>query len=251
MGDLLGKTAPGNAGRWLLSPLQGRCPPPIADQTSRGFEIIVVKQRPKCYKDGMKTLLTASCLLLALGFTPAMGQSNDPVEEGLREAFKLHQRGDAAATAAKLRELVKLLEEKSNARVAGTLLPATIGDWKGEPVKRDDLAFLGGGTSLSRTYADGGKKLTVKVVKDSPLAKQLAAFLLNETLVAASGRKTHSISGKTAVQEGERKLQMVLEQDILLEVEGGENADARDLVALARKLDLRALARMQETPAAE
>jgi hypothetical protein len=84
-----------------------------------------------------------------------------------------------------------------------------------------------------------------KVIKDSPLVKGLIPLIANEDLLKLTGRKTHRISGETAVMEGERKLQLVADGRILVELVGNAEADEKDLVALARKLDLAALAKMK------
>lgn len=178
---------------------------------------------------------------------PAAAQNRpkgDAIEEGLRQAFTDYQKGDHEAVSEKLREILKQLEEKTVEKVA-ELLPKTIEYWQGGELMRDDLGLLGGGVSLSRTYTAAKREATVKVVKDSPLAKQLIPLLGNNDLIALSGRKTHRISGQTAVMEGDKKLQMAIDGRILLEVTGNQDAEEKDLVAIAKKLDLAALAKMK------
>lgn len=191
--------------------------------------------------------------ILVLGFAglaTAQQAKTDAMSTGLRDAYNLHQKGDNEALTAKLRELIKLAEE-AGAKKLASRLPDAIGEWKGEEIKPEDLTLLGGGTSLSRTYKSGEKKISVKVVKDSPLAKQIAPLLKNEEFLAISGRKTERISGRTAVYEGDRKLQMIIGDDLYLEVAGNEPCDAKDVAGLARKLDIRSLERLDKPEAAE
>jgi hypothetical protein len=110
----------------------------------------------------------------------AIGQTKkaDPFEEGMRQAFADYKKGDSEAVTAKLRELLKLMEERGAAKV-GSLLPDELSGWKGESLKSDDLGILGGGVSISRTYSSGNRTITVKVVKDSPLIKALIPLLTN------------------------------------------------------------------------
>jgi len=75
--------------------------------------------------------------------------------------------------------------------------------------------------------------------------KPMIELLGNKDLLALGNRETHRISGETAVMEGERKLQIVLDQRIYVELVANEGADRKDLVSLARKLDLRALAKLE------
>lgn len=168
----------------------------------------------------------------------------DPFEEGIREAFVAYKKNDYEATTAKLRELLKIMEEKSAEKV-GEVLPASIEDWKGEALKRDDLSALGGGASISRTYEKGAQEITVKVVKDSPLVKQLIPIFANEELLRLSNRKTYTVSGEKAVMEGEHKLQLVVDGRIYVELVGDATTGEKDLLGLARKLDLNALAKMK------
>lgn len=192
----------------------------------------------------MKTLVPALLAAIALPMSAAPPKG-DAFEEGMRQAFADYKAGRHEAVTAKLRELLKLVEER-NAEKIGDLLPDKLIDWKGETPKREDLAIIGGGLSISRTYVStGNRTLTVKVVRDSPLVKQLIPLLTNEDLIRASNRKTHRISGETAIMDGERKLQLVLDQRIFVELAGGETVGETELVAAARELDLRALAAMK------
>lgn len=182
--------------------------------------------------------------LLAANLVSAQPAKPDPFEEGMRQAFAEYKKGNHEAVTTKLRELIKLEEERGAAKVE-SVLPDAVEGWKGETVKTEDLALLGGGRAISRSYTSGNRVITLKVVKDSPLAKQLIPLLTNEDLLRAGNRKTHNIGGETAIMEGERKLQMVLDQRIYLEITGDETLFEKDLVAFARKLDLKALAKLK------
>lgn len=189
----------------------------------------------------MKSLLLA---LLTTTLVTAQSAKPDPFEEGMRQAFAEYKKGNHEAVTAKLRELIKIEEERGAAKV-GSVLPDAVEGWKGEAINTEDLALLGGGRAISRSYTSGNRVITLKVVKDSPLAKQLIPLLTNEDLLRAGNRKTHNIGGETAIMEGERKLQMVLDQRIYLEITGDETLVEKDLVAFARKLDLKALAKLK------
>ena len=187
-------------------------------------------------------------LLLALAILPpaahAQPAKGDPFEEGMRQAFADYKKGDNEAVTAKLRELLKVMEQRGAAKV-GSLLPDELDGWKGETLKTEDLGILGGGVSISRTYVSGNRTITVKVLKDSPLIKTLIPLLTNEDLIRASNRKTHRISSETAIMDGEHKLQLVLDQRIFVELVGDETILEKDLVAAARKLDLREIAKLK------
>jgi hypothetical protein len=191
-------------------------------------------------------IFTAALLSLMLGsvFACANEAALTEFEKGLRQVHLDYKKGNHEEVTAKLRELLKMMEEEGAEKV-GELLPARLGDWQGEALRREDLGILGGGISIARNYVQGRRGVTVKVVKDSPLAKQLLPLMANEDLLRLANRKTHRISGETAVMDGERKMQMVLDGRILLELAANEESGERDLLAVARLLDLRSLSRMK------
>jgi hypothetical protein len=194
----------------------------------------------------MKTIL--SLLAVAAVAVPAAVSADakkpDMFENGLRQVMDDYRKGDHEAVTEKLRILLKMMEEKAAAKV-GEVLPEELDGWKGESLKQDDLGFLGGGVSISRVYSSGKKKATVKVIKDAPVVKQLIPLIGNEDLMKLANRKTYRISGETAAMEGSKKLQMVVDGRILLELLAEGEAEESDLVALARKVDVNALKKMK------
>lgn len=191
-------------------------------------------------KRALATVLTF-CVLGGIGTAAPKG---DEIETGLRDAYKLYQEKKYGEVGDKLRIILKMLEEKNADRVE-VVLPRKVGDWVGGELTREDLELLGGGLSMKRSYRWGAKTVTVKLVKDSPLVDKLLPLLQNEQLIEASGRKVHTISGEKAVMEHDRKLQMVIEDEILLEVTGNEKAKEMDVVGIARKLDIRLMKKMK------
>jgi len=190
------------------------------------------------------SLLVVAALSVPAVFAKEEAKKPDLFESGLRQVMDDYRKGNEEAVVEKLRVLLKMMEEKG-AKKVGDLLPEAIDAWKGELLKQEDLAAFGGGVSMSRLYASGKKEVTVKVIKDSPVVKQLIPLIGNEELMKLANRKTYSISGETAAMEGEKKLQLVVDQRILVELTANAEAEEKDLVALARKLDLNALAKMK------
>ena len=195
------------------------------------------------------TLPLKSIVVAILATVVALVAKDEPkkvedFEEGMRQVFADYKKGDNDAVTAKLRELLKLMEEKGAAKVS-SLLPDKVNAWTGESLKRDDLTSVGGGVSISRVYISGARRIEVKVMKDSPLLAQLLPLFANEDLIRMSNRKTHRISGETAVMEGEHKLQIVVGGKIYVELAGDPGTGESELVAFARKLDLDALAKLK------
>ncbi len=191
-------------------------------------------------------IIALSCSLLSFPMMSSAAEDLKPdeVELALREVYKSYKAGEDKQALEATREVVKLLEVKVADKV-GEQLPEKVGDWKGESFRKDDLALLGGGISISRTYVLEDAKVTVKVMKDVPALKGVIAMLGNEELLKLGNRKTIWISGQTAVMDGENKLQFVLDGRIYLELLGNAKAGEKELVAFARKLDLREIAKLE------
>lgn len=194
----------------------------------------------------MKPILQLVAIITFALSLSAFGQAKqpDPIEDAMRGAFADYKAGNHAAAAEKLREALKLIEEEGAEKV-GELLPEELAGWKGESLKKDDLGIVGGGISISRVYVSGKKSITVKVIKDAPIVKQLLPLIANEELVRLSNRKTYRVSGETAIMDGEKKLQMVVDGRILVELLASGEAGEKELVAMVRKLDLNALEKMK------
>jgi hypothetical protein len=198
----------------------------------------------------MKSILALSLISLSLCL-PLSAQPAQPApkpadafEEGMRQAFTAYKKGEDGAVSAKLRELLKIMDEKGVAKLGATL-PDMAGTWKGEALKNEDTSEAGGGVSISRTYVSGEQRVTVRFLKDPQLVAQLLPLLVNEDLLKMSGRKIHKISGETAVMDGENKLQIVVDQRIYLELVGENGAAETELVNLAEKLDLAGIAKLK------
>ena len=183
-------------------------------------------------------ILSALCLSALL----PLSAHADAFEDGMRQAFKDYKAGNDDAVTAKLRELIKLMDEKGVAK-AGELFPDTIGDWKGENVKTDQIP--GGGIALSRVYVSGEHRITVKVIKGSPVVAQLLPLLSNQDLIQMTNRKTHNIAGETAIMEGDHKLQAVVDSRIYVELEGHEGTGETELVDVATKLEIEKFAALK------
>ncbi len=195
----------------------------------------------------MKTLLT---FLLSFGLlsvslsAQSKDKKKDPIEQGLRDAFSAYQKEDLDTVAAKLKEILKAIDEKKAAKV-GAVLPDEIDDWKADELKREDLAALGGGISVKRTYTREEKSITAKVVKDSPMVDQWLKILSNRDALKFTGKKVHTIDGEAALVDSERKILIGIEGEVLLELDGDNDCEAKDILAFARKLDLKTMKKLE------
>lgn len=187
---------------------------------------------------------TAMIFALFLPISSGALAAGDDARSLFREAWKEYEREHYGEVTTRLRALLRLLEDET-ARQVAAIIPERIEDWSGGDPRREDLAPLGGGVSVERSYRLGAKEITVKVVRDSPVAEQLMKILGNDELVAWGGARVHNVQGVQAIMEGERKVMMVVREKIYLELRGDNDTGRADLLSLARKLDLRALKAMK------
>lgn len=192
----------------------------------------------------MKTFLLPTIALFSTLGAFADDKKKDDVEQGLLLAYNEYQKGNYSAVNDKLREVIKLVEAK-NAKRVGDILPEKIDDWFGTELKREDLAAIGGGISVKRSYNQESKSINVKLVKDSPLVDKWIQMLANKDLLNASGKKTYTIDGETALIDSPLKVLVAIEGEILLEITGDNDCKTKDLVAFARKLDFKALKKLK------
>lgn len=184
-------------------------------------------------------------LILSLPLTAqSREKKKDPIEQGLRAAFSAYQKEDLDAVAEKLQAILKLIDEKKAALV-GEVLPDKVEDWKADELEREDLSALGGGISVKRTYTFEEKSITAKVVKDSPMVDQWLKVLSNRDALKFTGKKVHTIDGEAALVDSERKILIGIEGEVLLELEGDNDCEAKDILAFARKLDLKVMKKLE------
>lgn len=189
-------------------------------------------------------LITVIAILLFPVATLADDKKKDPIEQGLRDAFSLYQKENYSAVSEKLKAVLKLLDERKAERV-GKVLPDEVEDWKADELQREDLSKVGGGVSVKRSYTLDEKTITAKLVKDSPLVDQWIKMLANKDLLKLSGKKVHTIDGESALVDSERKILVAIEGEVLLELEGDNDCDSRDILAFARKLDLKTMKKLE------
>ena len=113
------------------------------------------------------------------------------------------------------------------------------------PLVREDLSSVGGGVSVKRTYTLESKSITAKLIKDSPLIEKWLKVLANREALKFTGKKVHTIDGEAALVDNERKILISIEGKLLLELEGDNDCEAKDILAFARELDLKQMKKLE------
>jgi hypothetical protein len=185
----------------------------------------------------MRRLLLAAIALLPLGLSPARA---DEVGDAIAEAARAWRAGDGNAARTALEEAMQLLAQR-NASGMGAALPAPLPGWTAEAAESNTAALgVFGGTQASRTYTNAqGQTVRIQVTADNPIIAQLAMVMTNPAMAGAMGRLIR-IGGQRAIQTNSNEIQMLVDNRILVAVEGDAPVEAK--LAYARAIDLGRLA---------
>ena len=175
--------------------------------------------------------------------TPAKAE---PFEDALREAVKQYRSGKLEETRAALDQASKLLEQKRSGKVASTFPDPPEGWTAGEVEKAEIPALLGGGRTVKKTFNEkaGRKEVLVEVIYDSSLGQLLAGVASNDAIAESQGYKVRRIGNDPALlKEAPTGSELVLPVDasVMVKLTGKGGAAEKELLAIARGIDRRAL----------
>ncbi len=138
------------------------------------------------------------CVLLVLliaGLQPSPARADD-VTDQIDQALAAYRKHDLPVALAALEAAANLLRQ-AQADALKAVLPPPPPGWNADQVDTSaaGVAMLGGGTTVSRTYHNGGQQVEVQIITDSPVLQGMAA-LINSPLAAAAGMQTVVIGGR-------------------------------------------------------
>ncbi|MBC7908293.1 MAG: hypothetical protein H7Y60_16320 [Rhodospirillaceae bacterium] len=178
------------------------------------------------------------CVIVGVAMAlPAFAADNVPAQiEAARAAY---QKNDLPRTARALEAALADIHDRLGKALAETLpVPAT--GWQADPAELQGLGQVGGGLSVSRAYAKGESTLNATLFLDSPAVEAAAALLANPAATAAQpnmkrvkvGAEDALLRYDTSTKSGE--ITLVLNNRVLLELEGESLANAETLVETAK-----------------
>jgi hypothetical protein len=143
----------------------------------------------------MRLLFGVLLLLPIFGAHPSPARADD-VTDQMDQARSAYQKHDLPTAVAALEAAANLLRQ-AQADALKAVLPPPPPGWNADQVDTSaaGVAMLGGGTTVSRTYHNGGQQVEVQIITDSPVLQGMAA-LINSPLAAAAGMKTVVIGGR-------------------------------------------------------
>lgn len=182
-------------------------------------------------------MLRARALLLAATLLAAVPAAYaDEISEAITEAGRAWQSGDAVAARTALEEAVQLLAQRAAAGL-GQALPAPLPGWTAEePETSAATGLFGGATQASRTYRNGqDQDVRIQVTSDNPIVAQLAMVYANPAMAGAMGKLVR-IGSQRAIQTNDNEIQMLVDNRVLVSINGDAPMEAK--LAYARAIDL-------------
>lgn len=181
-----------------------------------------------------RSIVFASAVLASLAAAPAQA---DEVSDAIAEAQRAYEGGRTQAAQTALQEALQLLAQRAAAGLASAL-PDALPGWTADEANSATTGVAGllGGASASRRYTNPqGQSVEIQVMSDNPVIGQLAVVLANPVLAGAMGRLVR-IGDQRAIQGSDGDIQMLVDNRILVQVQGNAPADAR--LAYARAINI-------------
>jgi hypothetical protein len=178
-------------------------------------------------------LLTVACVA---------GAHADDVTDQIDEALKAYQSHDTQTAIAALDAAASLLRQ-SRAESLKKLLPAAPPGWTADDAEATAVgaAMLGGGTTASRTYHNGGQRVEVQVIADSPMLQGMAA-LLGSPFAAVGGIKTVVVAGRRMSYSADGNSYMTVVADkIIVKLDGNKDTPDPTLKSFIGAIDFAAI----------
>lgn len=181
-----------------------------------------------------RSCLIAATIAAALVMTPVRA---DEISDAISEAQRAYQGGQVREAQTALQEALQLLQQRAAAGLAGAL-PEALPGWTAEDPTSNAVGVAGlfGGSTASRTYQNAqGQSVEIQVMSDNPMIAQLAAVLSNPMLAGAMGRLVR-VGDQRAIQSNDGNIQMLVDNRILVQVQGDAPPEAK--LAYARAINV-------------
>ena len=184
-----------------------------------------------------KIALGIGILLVALAPTALADDFMDEINSSL-EAYKA---GNYSQAIQNLNFCVNLLNEKLRDQISKNVFPAPLAGWTAGDTEGGSAAIMGGGVMASREYRKGDASVRIGLLVDSPIASGIA-MVLNNPMFAASDPDTKvvKVKGERAMQkfsDGSGELNILLDNRILIQIEGSSLESTAPMTAYAEALD--------------
>ena len=185
-----------------------------------------------------RSILLATAVVTLLAAAPTRA---DDIANAMTEAQRAYQAGRIQAAQTALQEAMQLLAQRAAAGLAAAL-PDALPGWTAEEATSNSAGAAGlfGGSMALRSYRNAqGQTVEIQVMSDNPMIAQLGAVMASPMLAGAMGRLVR-IGDQRAIQGNDGNVQMLVDNRILVQVQGDAPAEAR--LAYARAINFGRLA---------
>ncbi len=194
----------------------------------------------------MRFLLIIATVML---FTSTVFADN--VIDSIEKAKALYAQGKYYKAVTELNFAIGLIQDKQLDKFK-TLLPEPPSGWSAENVEGSRAAgqIMGGGINVSRNYhSKDGQEVHIEMITDSPLLSSVM-MLLSNPLIMGGGRLV-AIKGEKGIEEwhpGEHsgKIQIVLQNRMLITIRGSNLKAKNALYDFAKRLDFSRIKKAME-----
>ena len=194
----------------------------------------------------MGRALLLNCVAGWFGLAVMLGGAGmaraDDVADRIDQALNAYQHGDVPASIAALDAASgQLRQRRADGLVA--LLPLPPPGWTADPAETSALnaEMLGGGTTATRVYHDGDRRVTVQITTDAPMLQGLAA-LLNGPLAASTGVRSVQVGGRAvAYTEADNGYMALVADKVIVKVEGDKTVPEPVLRSFVAVVDFDAI----------
>ena len=176
---------------------------------------------------------------ISILFTIACSAWGDDVIEAIEQATDLYESGQTQQAISQLEFAAQLIRQQRGSGLQA-FLPEPLEGWSAEDANSSTsgIALFGGGTSVERSYSDGSKNVTIRILTDSPMMQAFMMMFSNPAIASAQGGALKMIAGQRALVNPDG-ITIVLQNTYLIQVEG--NASSEDYVAYAGAIDFAGL----------
>jgi len=198
----------------------------------------------------MKHLAALPALFLVV--SPVLGDDEirPPFEVELKAAVMAYREGDFEKAREHTAKGLAMLDELKAGTITATL-PEPPEDWRAGEIRNEDVpAFLGGGRVLKRLYEekDSDKRIELEVIFESGLSKIFVGLVGNDAVAEAQGFKMRRIGREHAlIKQTDKGLEIHIpvEEKILVKLTGKGGAEEKEVLDLARDIDLGTLRKLK------
>ncbi len=141
-------------------------------------------------------LLLLGCMY---GISNAHAENKKDAAATIEAGLSAYRAGELGKATQQLSYALQLINDKYGELIIDALPPALPG-WKAEKARHQmSPIMLGGGVTVSRNYKHDNARVSLQLVKDSPLLQSLHMVMTNPSLLGLEGGKLKLIKGNNAI----------------------------------------------------